>query len=111
MNQNRNKLIDLLVGNVSNVIVHKILEKAINNPEIAEHYNKELLNSFEIAKRYRDKINPINDSLPLKDIEYIRNKIKNKVKSELLIRIGYKDIDLNLIEPFIGEALNQLKII
>ena len=33
MSQNRNKLIILFIGNVSNAIVHEILEKAINNKE------------------------------------------------------------------------------
>jgi len=40
MSQNRNKLIILFIGNVSNVIVHEILEKAINNKEITDRYRK-----------------------------------------------------------------------
>ena len=31
MIQNRNKLIELFIGNLSNAVVHKILEKAIEN--------------------------------------------------------------------------------
>ncbi len=40
MVQNRNKLIDLFIGNISNSIVHKILEKAIDNKEIASKYER-----------------------------------------------------------------------
>ena len=71
MAQNRNKLIDLFIGNISNSIVHKILEKAINDKELANRYNKELLSSLKIARRYREKINPVNAPLPDKDIEHI----------------------------------------
>ena len=99
MTQNRKKLIDLFIGNISNSIIHKILEKATDNKDLADKYNKELLNSLNIAKKYRNKINPVNTRFPNKGVGYIRNKVKNKVKAELLLRIskGYKDIDLNLI--------------
>ena len=52
MVQNRNKLIELFIGNASNSIVHRILEKAIakeRNEEISDKYRKELITSFEIA--------------------------------------------------------------
>ena len=39
---NRNKLISLFVSNLSNMIVHKVLEKAIDEPEIANFYYKEM---------------------------------------------------------------------
>lgn len=110
---NRNKLIELLIGNISNVIVHNILEKAIDKEEIADKYRKELIASFEMAKKYREKINPVNSILPDRDINYIRNKIINKVKTELNIRIkkGYENINLNLIEKEVDKVLEELKVV
>ncbi len=67
MPQNRNKLIELFIGNISNAIVHEILEKAITQEELIEKYDKELLASLSLAKRYREKINPIDKSFPHKD--------------------------------------------
>ena len=40
MAQNRNKLIGLLIGNISNAIVHEILGEAIDNENIRNHYNR-----------------------------------------------------------------------
>ncbi|HLD06854.1 MAG TPA: hypothetical protein VJC16_04960 [Candidatus Nanoarchaeia archaeon] len=39
---NRNKLISKVVGNLSNAVIHKVLEKAIDDQEIASKYEKEL---------------------------------------------------------------------
>ena len=113
MAQNRKKLIDLFIGNISNSIIHKILEKAIDKEEISVKYSKELITSREIAKEYRKKINPVNSPLPDKDIEYVKNRIKNKVRSELMLRIlkGYKNIDLGLIEELIDKDLREMKVI
>ena len=113
MPQNRNKLIELFIGNIYNAIVHEILRKVINQEELSNKYNKELLSSLEIAKRYREKINPINTVLPYKDMIYIKNKITNKVKAELLLRIskGYENINLNLIEELVDKYLKKTKII
>ncbi len=113
MAQNRKKLIDLFIGNISNSIIHKILEKAIDKEEISVKYSKELITSWEIAKEYRKKINPVNSPLPDKDIEYVKNRIKNKVRSELMLRIlkGYKNIDLGLIEELIDKDLREMKVI
>lgn len=112
MTQNRNRLIDLFIGNISNFIVHSILEIAIDNKDIANKYNKELTNSLEIAKRYREKINPSEATLQARDINYIKDKILNKVKAELLLRIsnGYTNIDINLIEPLIDKTLKEMKV-
>src|SRR3989338_3773552 len=97
MAQNRKRLIDLFIGNISNSVMHKILEKATEDKELAGRYNKELSTSLEIAKKYREKINPVNASLPDKDIEYIKSRITNKVKNELMQMIskGYENIDLD----------------
>ena len=113
MTQNRNKLIDLFIGNISNSIVHDILEKAIDNEETSSRYEKELTTSFEIAKKYRERINPVNLSLPRNDIEYIKTKIRKKVRTELMTRIskGYIGIDLNLTDEIIDKYLKDMKII
>jgi len=80
MAQNRKRLIDLFIGNISNSVIHKILEKAINNEEIINKYIKEQNISLEIAKKYREKINSTKTILPNKDVDYIRIKIINRVK-------------------------------
>ena len=113
MVQNRNKLIDLFIGNLSNSIVHEILEKAVNDEELSHRYNKELTTSFDIAKKYREKINPTNASLPDKDIEHIKNRITNKVGAELMVRIskGYEGIKLDLAEELIDNSLKDMGVI
>jgi hypothetical protein len=102
----------VFISNLANSVIHKILEKAINKPEIPERYNKEIKNSWEIAKRYREKINPANKSLSEKDTEEIKKKIINKVESELKIRIerGYENINLSLVEEFVEKSLNEMNI-
>ena len=113
MAQNRSKLIELFIGNISNAVVHDVLERAVDKEPMAEKYRKELTTSFEIAKKYREKINPLNRPLSEKDTEYIRVKIVNKAKAELAIRIskGYKNIDLLLIELLVDKALRSTKIV
>jgi len=112
MVQNRNKLIDLFIGNAANSIVHKVLEIAIENSEIANKYNKELITSRDLAKKYREKINPKDSPLIERDIEYIKSRIINKIRAELLLRIsnGYKNINLNLIDGFVDNFLKEMKI-
>jgi len=111
--QNRNKLIDLFIGNISNSIIHRILEKAIDNEEIGGRYDKESLTSWKIAKKYRERINPTDDRLPEKDIGYIKSRIINKVRVELTLRIskGYENIDLALIEELVDKILEDMEII
>jgi len=110
---NRNKLIELFISNLSNAVVHKILEKAINIEEIAKRYNKEIITSWEIAKKYREKINPLDRPLPFHDIEDVKSKIINKVNAELLSRIenNYKNIDLSLVKTIVEESLKEMNII
>ena len=71
-----------------------------------------MINSYNIAKRYRDKINPINKSLPIKDISYIKFKLKNKVTAELVLRInkGYQNINLDLIDSKIEKIMKELNV-
>ena len=54
----------------------------------------------------------MNLSLPRKDIEYIKTKINNKVRAELIIRISkwYKGINLDLIYGIIDKHLRKMKI-
>ncbi len=110
--QNRNKLIELFISNISNSIVHQVLEIAVGKELVADKYRKELANSFEIAKRYREKINPLNRAFIDKDIAYIKEKIINKARNELLIRVskGYKNIDLNLVDGLVDKVLREMKI-
>ena len=112
MVQNRNKLIELFIGNISNFIVHEVLERAVSKEIIADKYRKELIISLKIAKKYREKINPIDGPLLDKDVEYIRRKIINKARAELIIRIskGYNDIDLSILEELVDEALKSTNI-
>lgn len=111
MTQNRNKIIELFIGNLSNSIVHKVLEKAIDNPDISKNYFKEVKNSWDIAKQYREKINPANAHISNKDSEYIKNKVISKTNAELKKRIsrGYKNINLSLVEQFTENSLKELK--
>ena len=90
-----------------------ILEKATVKEELSNKYNKELLSSLDIARKYREKINPIKNLLPKKDASYIKNKIINKVKSELLMRIskGYENIDLDLVEELVNVFLKKMIIV
>ncbi len=110
---NRNKLLDLFVSNLTNVIVHRVLEKAIDKPEVSKVYTKEGKNSFEIAKSYRGKINPKDKILPSHDIEDLRRRIISKAKAELNLRIGkgYTNINLSLVEEFVDDYLKELKVI
>jgi hypothetical protein len=113
MTQNRNKLIDLFVGNLTNAILHKILEKAIfENPEISSKYQKEVINSWEAAKIYREKINPKNSVFPQRDIEKIRKELVRRVCSEINSRIsaGYKNLTLESVEEEVDKALIEMKI-
>ncbi len=110
MTQNRNKLIELLISNLSNFIIHTILEKSINTPELTSKYRKESLNSFNIASIYRNKINPLDKPLNLPDVKYLKEKLKSRVNSELLLRIskGYQGINLSLVDVEINLALKNL---
>jgi ubiquinone biosynthesis protein Coq4 len=110
---NRNKLLNLFISNLATAIVHKVLERAIDKPEITEFYHKEVKNSWEIAKNYRAKINPANNALPVHDISELRAKIIIKAKAELNLRIakGYTNIDISLVERFVDDSLKELGVV
>lgn len=112
MSQNRNKLIDWFIGNIANAALHRILESAIDDQVIASRYEKEINTSFNIAKSYREKINPVKSSLPSEEIFIIRKKVIARVNSELATRVanGYKNIDFSLVEPCVDLILKEMKI-
>jgi len=112
MSQNRPDLIKRFVGVASNTIVHKILVKTELEEEIRQYYTKEIGRDVEIALKYRNKINPIDKTLPQKDIEEIRIKILSKVNSELSKRKekGY-NIDFSLARGEIDSFLKDSKVI
>ena len=95
---------------MSNAVLHKILENAIEEEVVRKYYDKEFLNSFEIAKRYRYKINPVDNKLP--ESSEIKELIMKKVNNELKLRIskGYKNIDLSLVESTTDNILSELKV-
>ena len=95
MPQNRKKLIKLIIGSIANAVVHEILRKASQHTERASYYGKEIENAVNLSKQYRKKINP-SEKLPDKDLNFIREGILKRVKSELDLRIvkGYKNIDM-----------------
>mgnify|MGYP001616548739 CR=1 FL=1 len=107
---NRKKMINLFIGNISNAVLHRILEQAVEDDVIRKYYDKEFLNSFEIAKSYRGKINPVNSKLP--ESSEIKDLITKKVNNELKLRIskGYKNIDLSLVESTTNVILSELRI-
>lgn len=112
MTQNRNKLIKLFIGNISNSVVHTILEKAISDENIRKRYGQELLTSFKVAMKYREKIKPVKKNLSEKDRKYIRDKIVKKAKSELKARIvkGYFGIDLSLVKSVVDKFLKDAAV-
>ncbi len=113
MVQNRNKLIELFVGNIANAVLHKVLESAIQDEGLSDYYKKEQTTSRNIAITYREKINPVDANLPEKDVKYIREKVKKKVYAELMLRIskGYKGINLDLMDKYLEELLIETRII
>lgn len=110
--QNKNKIIGLFIGNVATAIIHQILEEAIHDENVRKYYEKEFQNSFDIAKKYREKINPIDKPLITADRIQIEERVASKVKNELLIRIekGYKNIDTSKISIHVEKMLKKLKI-
>ena len=113
LTQNRNKLIGLFIGNLTNGVLHDILEQAITQEEIARKYHKELLTSLALARKYRNKITPLHSPLPVKDVVYIKNKTIQKITSELRQRIarGYTGIDVKITEALVEKALKEMKVI
>lgn len=112
MSHNRNKLIILLIGNLTNAVVHQVLEKSVKEEIIRKYYDKESLHSLEIAKRYREQINPLQRGLPDIDVREIKEEIMRKARKELLLRVskGYHGIELEVIESILEGLLRELNI-
>lgn len=112
MVQNRNKLIDLFLGNLANAVIHEILGKAIDDENIRNHYSRELQASIDKARAYREKINPANAVLPDKDTGIIYDKLVSKVKVELQLRIarGYKNINMDLVDATARKFLVKMGV-
>ena len=68
--------------------------------------------SMNVTMKYRSKITPLNAYLQTKDINFIRDKITNKVNNELKKRIakGYSGIDLGLVSEIVEEFLVKVKV-
>ncbi|MAF99432.1 MAG: hypothetical protein CMH61_02365 [Nanoarchaeota archaeon] len=112
MTQNRNKLIQLFIGNVVNVVVHRILERATQEEILRKRYDKESLVSFNVAQRYRNNIHPVQRELPEHDKAKIREEVIRRVKNELHIRISkeYKGINLQNLESTVDKVLQELLV-
>ena len=113
MSQNRKKLIDLFIGNVSNVVVHRLLERAIDDDLVAKRYGKEERTSFDTAEKYRALINPVQSPLPISDADMIRLRILARVKCEIVLRVskGYKNLSLDGVERFVDSVLRELHVL
>jgi len=112
MSQNRNKLLQLLTANLVNLVVHRVLEESAKEEMLRNHYDKESSVSFEVAKKYREKINPLNRELPEHDLSKIKEEVFRKTNNELKLRIskGYEGIDLNLMEVILEKVLKELEM-
>ena len=84
MTQNRNKLLDLLVGNLANAVVHKVLEDATEDEPLSDNGAAEA-----------------------------KERITNKAEAELKLRIakGYENINLGSVEEVTKKILADLRII
>ncbi len=113
MVQNRNKLLDSFIGNIANTIVHTVLLQATDDEYTKLGYKKEVENSLTIAKRFRDKINPINKTLSAEDQAYLKQKISQKAKTALLLRKekGYKNINLEQVELTTEKYLKETRVL
>ena len=108
--QNKSKLVRIFIGNIANAVVHEVLENAIEEQSLRSHYGTEMQNSFLLAKRYREKLNPADKPLP-ESIE-IREKIVKKATQELNIRIkkGFTGIDMDSTNKITEKLLKKLKV-
>jgi len=111
MSQNRPDLIKRFIGIASNNITHRILLRTELEEDLRKYYNKEIERDIDIALKYRNMINPVDNTLPEKDAEEIKDKIVLKVRAELLKRInkGY-NIDISLVEVEVDKFLKEHKV-
>ena len=111
MPQNRPDLIKRFIGIASNIITHKVLIKAKIEEDLRKYYAKEIERDTGIALKYRNRINPVNRLLPLKDSKEIRENILLKVKAELFKRvdIGY-NVDISKIDEETDNFLKEQNV-
>ena len=55
MSQNKKDIIDRFIGNLSNAVIHQILDKAVQNEEISLKYRKEINISLDKSKNIQRK--------------------------------------------------------
>jgi hypothetical protein len=110
--QNKKKIIQHLIGNLSNAIVHKILENAIKDLFISQKYEKEILNSFEVAKSYRSKLNPVDKGINKLEFEKIKKEVSARVRNEIELRRdkGYKNLEGINIEKEVLDFMMKLNL-
>lgn len=110
MTQNRNKVLSLMTGSLSNAIVHSILELSCDETALKEKYKKEASDSFQIALKFRNRINPLFRLLPQRSLIEIR--VARRVEAELNNRIkrGYVGVDMTLVRTQIEEYFRELRI-
>ncbi|MBI4139393.1 hypothetical protein HY483_00340 [Candidatus Woesearchaeota archaeon] len=113
MSQNRNKIIDIFVGNTVNAIVHVILQQSISDEDVSKKYLEEVRTSLKSAKKYREKVNPINTVFQRIEAENLKIIIQRKVEKKLHKRIakGYKDIAIGTVEENVVKILQELKVL
>ncbi len=103
--RNKKKLLRIILGNLSNAILHEILaESAIT--ELREHYSKEAANSLEVALKYRQKLSSrftISENMKSKLIRIVNNKLNQR------IRMGYKNLNLTKVEINVEYFLKKIK--
>lgn len=111
MTQNRNKLLSHFIGHAVTTIVHRILAQATLDVSLKEKYSKEIENSLSTSVFYREKINP-SHQFQASEAYDVRSQIIQRVHSELLRRIGlgYKNVNLSLVESFIDTLLKEMNI-
>lgn len=81
MTQNRNKLLDHLIGNAVTVIVHRVLAVSTEKDYLKTKYSKEALNSLIRAQTYRKKINPTSSFSTTESLD---------VKMQLIRRVNFE---------------------
>ncbi len=110
MTQNRNKILDLMTGSLSNAIVHSILELSCDETALKAKYKKEAFNSFQIALEFRNRINPLFRPLPQRPL--IEIKVTRRVEAELnnRIRKGYIGVDVTIIKAQVEKYFQELRI-
>lgn len=101
--RNKKKLIKIILGNLSNAILHEILANSAIE-ELRGHYEKEVKNSITIAIKYRNKLSSkwiINDNIKVKLIRIVKIKLNGR------IRRGY-NLDLDCIEDVAEYFIRKL---